>query len=232
MLRAEAQWLRRKLALLSVHQLNPVLSIGSGDAACRTDAQPWIAAEVFDPLTARGVEVVHHEHSPSLGVDINGDLADPEFLASLRAVRPQTILCCNVLEHVNQRAAITEWMSHAVRPGGIVVVTVPRRFPYHPDPIDSLYRPSLAELESAFPSLTLRFGEEVHCGTLLHYFLVAPHKARRLGRGIGKALRSRTRKVSALATGDRHDPAIRRVGTTAYLFHETSVTCAVFERCA
>src|SRR4051794_34442276 len=195
MLRAEAQWLRRQLALLSVQQLNPVLSIGSGDEACRTGAQPWIAAEVFDPLVARGVEVVHHEHAPAPGVDVDGDLTDAGFLESLQQVQPRTILCCNVLEHLNERAPITEWLSRAVRPGGIVVVTVPRRFPYHPDPIDSLFRPSLAELEAAFPNLVLRFGEEVRCGNLLHYFFVAPHKVQRLARSTRKAIRSRRSNV-------------------------------------
>lgn len=64
MLRTEARWLRRELARLSVEQLSPVLSIGSGDEAFRAETQPWIAEEVFDPLVARGVEVVHHEHFP------------------------------------------------------------------------------------------------------------------------------------------------------------------------
>jgi hypothetical protein len=232
MLRSEARWLRREMARLSVAQLDPVLSIGSGDEVCRNRVQPWIAEEVFDPLVARGVDIVHHEHFPSQGVDVAGDLADPDVLASLRALQPRTILCCSVLEHVVDPTAISQWMSDAISPGGTLVVTVPRRFPYHPDPIDSLYRPSLSELESTFPDLTLRFGAEVPCGTLLEYFLIAPHKVRRVGRGLRELLRSPSGNVSTPPRDDSGAPAVRRVAATEYLFRETSMTCAVFERCA
>jgi hypothetical protein len=37
-------------------------------------------------------------------------------------------------------------------PGGFLLVTVPRTFRYHPDPIDNLYRPSADELADLFGS--------------------------------------------------------------------------------
>jgi hypothetical protein len=234
MLRAEARWLRRELSELPVERLTPLLSIGSGDEAFRSETQPWIAEEVFDPLVARGVKVVHHEHLPSRGVDIAGDLTDSDFLDALRALAPRTILCCSVLEHMQDRDALAGWMSGAIGPGGLLVVTVPRHFPYHPDPIDSLYRPSISELQAACPDLTLRCGDEIACGTLLEYFLVAPRKTRRAGRGLQRIVSRRGAAVPAAQPGDV-DPSAGSVGgrfpAIKYLFRKTSMTCAVFERC-
>ena len=40
----------------------------------------------------------------------------------------------------------TALLDSLVAPDGHLILSVPRRFPYHPDPIDTMYRPSVAEL--------------------------------------------------------------------------------------
>ena len=99
MLKNEAAWLERELARLSVDALSPLLSIGSGTSETRRGRQPWIAERLFDPLERRGVHVVHHEHRAGPGVDVTGDLADSDFLASLRGARcskrPLRATCSN-----------------------------------------------------------------------------------------------------------------------------------------
>ena len=34
------------------------------------------------------------------------------------------------------------------KPGGLAIVSVPKAYPFHPDPIDTMYRPTLSELEA------------------------------------------------------------------------------------
>ena len=68
MMRREARWLGGLLGEYG-HDLGQVLSVGSGTKDFRSVAQPWIEAEVFAPLSVRGVRVLHHELFPGDGVD-------------------------------------------------------------------------------------------------------------------------------------------------------------------
>ena len=43
--------------------------------------------------------------------------------------------------------------------GGILVITVPYSYPYHPDPIDTLYRPSAEELCALFPGYEVLYAQ-------------------------------------------------------------------------
>ena len=51
-----------------------------------------------------------------------------------------------------------------VRPGGIIVVTVPRSYPHHADPIDTLYRPTPEEAAALFPQTALVAAEIIDVG--------------------------------------------------------------------
>ncbi len=54
MFEAEARWLRRALDAFDPERLSPLLNLGSSSAAVRETVQPWIEAELFRPLRARG----------------------------------------------------------------------------------------------------------------------------------------------------------------------------------
>lgn len=219
MLRNEAGWLSRHLGDAPAEQLSPLLSIGSGSAASRA-RQPWIDQLVFAPLARRGVEVLHHEHEPAPGVDVAGDLRDPAFVETLRDLGARSVLCANVLEHVEDPRALTAAMGDLVASGGYVVVSVPRRYPYHPDPIDTMLRPSVEELAAMFPALRLVAGEEVACGTLLSYVWSVRGKRAMIANGLKAALRRR----------NTHGPRRAGGGVAGHFLQRTAVTCAVFAR--
>ena len=65
--------------------------------------------------------------------------------------RYAALLCCNVLEHVRDPGEFARRCAMLVRPGGVIVVTVPRSYPHHADPIDTLYRPTPEEAAALFP---------------------------------------------------------------------------------
>jgi hypothetical protein len=181
-LRAEAAWLARRLAEVPTERLSPLLSVGSGHAELRA-TQPWLEERIYAPLEQRGVRVLHHELEAAPGVDVAGDLTDASFLASLRALEPRSLMCCNVLEHVPNRDELAGAIESLVPPGGYLFVTVPRRYPYHPGPIDTMYRPTVDELRSLFGRLELVAGSEIRCESLLSYFLSSPTKGTSLKRG-------------------------------------------------
>jgi hypothetical protein len=64
-------------------------------------------------------------------------------------------MCCNLLEHVSDRMIISEAILSILKPGGYLIATVPYRFPYHEDPIDTMYRPTVAEVAALFPGTSV-----------------------------------------------------------------------------
>lgn len=154
MLEVEAAWLRARLAELGDGELSPLLNLGSSDLHFRTCVQPWIDREVFAPLRARGAAIVHSDLKALPGVDIAADALGDEGARRLAAVGARAILCCNMFEHVTDRAALARRCAALVPAGGVLIVTVPRSYPYHPDPIDTYYRPDPEDMSrELFPEL-------------------------------------------------------------------------------
>lgn len=164
MLVAEARWLEHAFAKFSVSELSPLLNVGSGSAHLREVLQPWIDSHVFAPLRRRGVQVDHSDLQSAAGVDLCGDLMEEHFVAKLVARGYRAICCSNVLEHVVDPRAVSAKLEKLLDPGGYLIVTVPYRFPYHPDPIDTMFRPTVEDLVAIFPGCRLIQGEELDCG--------------------------------------------------------------------
>ena len=169
MLVRESKWLARRIAELGDAALFPMLNVGSHTEAFRVREQPWIDRYIFGPARTRGAKVVHLDLQPLPGVDLVGDLTDPGFLAKVSAMRFRSVFCSNLLEHVPNREEIGRAAVAAVEPGGYLIVSCPNNFPYHPDPIDTMYRPGVAELASLFPDTDVIRGEVIGCGTLTTY---------------------------------------------------------------
>jgi hypothetical protein len=150
MFEAEARWLRCALDTFPSERLSPLLNLGSSSVEVRTGVQPWIEDQVFSPLRGRNVEIVHVDMRDLPGVDVQADLTDPDDVRRLGALRPQALLCCNLLEHVAEPDRLARHCLDLVAAGGLVFVTVPLSYPYHRDPIDTMYRPNPTELAELF----------------------------------------------------------------------------------
>lgn len=187
MLKAEAAWLATQLRRLPAHELSPLLSVGSGGTELRA-TQPWIEQVIYEPLRLREIKIFHHELQPGPGVDVAGDLTDPAFLGRLPGLEVRSVMCCNVLEHLLDPQGVAAALGRTVAPGGYALVSVPRRYPYHPGPIDTLFRPTPDELRQLFPTLSYESGAEIRCESLVRYMTSSSTKAASLMRG----LRTRT----------------------------------------
>lgn len=156
----------------------PMLNVGSSTEAFRTSEQPWIDRYLFARARKHGYVVKHVDIKPARGVDLVGDLADPSFLAVLRRMAVKSVFCSNLLEHVSNRELIARALRDLVPPGGYLFVSCPYRFPYHPDPIDTMFRPTVAELAALFPGLSIQEQAVVSGGTyaalLVRQFLRDP----------------------------------------------------------
>jgi SAM-dependent methyltransferase len=157
----EAEAIRIRQILLAEADISPLLDLGSSTRAFRTVAKPHIERELFAPLRAAGVAVVHCDGKAGDGIDVVADIFDP----ALRGRGFKALLCANVLEHVRDPVAAAAACEEIVVPGGLILATVPSSYPYHADPIDSGFRPGPAALAALFArSFPVRV-EEVECGT-------------------------------------------------------------------
>src|SRR5262249_42718820 len=133
--------------------------------------QPWIDRYLFRPPRQLGHEIVHLDQKEEPGVDLAGDLYDDAFRARVAAMSFRSVLCSNLLEHVTDREEIAEMLTAVLPPQGFLFPSCPRRSPYHPDPIDTMFRPDLDELARLFPGADRIEGAVVDCGMGLRELL-------------------------------------------------------------
>lgn len=158
-------WVRR----IAAERGGPVVNIGSSTGHFRTVVQPHIEAHLFGPLRALGVPVYHSDLKAVEGVDFPGDIYTTALQERLRALAPQVVLASNLMEHltVAAREAFPGVLDRIVAPGGYIIVTVPHSYPFHPDPIDTYFRPSPEELRALWPAYELIDGRTLVSSTYL-----------------------------------------------------------------
>jgi SAM-dependent methyltransferase len=163
----EAKWFQTQLEKIEAQQMHPMCNVGSSTGSFRKQQQPWIDQLIFSPLEAVGVSVKHLDLKQAQGVDIVGDLCDEQFLKTLLGAQFKSVFCSNLLEHLASRDKICKAMVAIVPPGGYFFISVPYSYPYHPDPIDTRFRPSTTELASLFAGTRIVCSEVVRGDSLL-----------------------------------------------------------------
>jgi len=217
MLEREAQWIGGILGKLQTDQLSPLLNVGSATAEFREQVQPWIDQRVFAPLRNRGIVVDHLDIQNGDGINLRGNLTDDAFVAGLSSHGYRALLCCNLLEHVPDPSAICTKLEQLLPPEAYLVVTVPHRFPYHPDPIDTGFRPDVAELVRLFPRCDLIEGVLLDCGTGWDY--------------VGRDPRALIAKVVQRLIGMRRHGGVKGSASFGpWLFRRFHQTCVVLQK--
>jgi hypothetical protein len=147
----ESVWLGERLAAIPDGELFPLLNVGSSTLEFRTQTQPYIESNIFDPLRRRGGKVYHLDVKAAPGVDIVGNLLDPGFLEQVSRMMVRSIMVSNLLEHVENRREICDVLMKILPAGGYLFVSGPHDYPFHADPIDTMFRPTIGEVAAHFP---------------------------------------------------------------------------------
>jgi len=163
MFKEEAIWLSRSLEKYDCSDLSPLLDVGSSTAEYRTIIQPWIENEIFSPLRKKGVTILHFDRKKEIGIDITGDIESDQFPGQLSPMKFRSIFLCSILEHVVNRQIMAKNIDEVLEEGGLLFITCPFNYPYHRDPIDTLFRPGVEEIHELFPRMTLVSQELVNC---------------------------------------------------------------------
>ncbi len=179
----ESQWIGRQLDMLTSEELFPLLNVGSSTLDFRSRVQPHIDQNIFEPLRRRGGKVIHLDIKPEGGVDLVGDLLDPAFREKLRALGVRSAMVSNLLEHVTDRHAICRAVLDALPAGGCLIVSGPFKYPYHADPIDTLFRPTIEEICAYFPGTDLIASAYIDSGNWRQW-----HPSERGGRTLTRAV--------------------------------------------
>ncbi len=146
-----------------------VLNIGSSTKEFIETDQPYIKQNLFNELALKNCQIKNVDIKQAEGVDLVGDVTDTAFIETLKQLNPSIIICSNLLEHLENRKTFCDALIKIMNKETMLIVSVPYLFPYHEDPIDTMYRPDLDELQKAFPQLKLIEGEIVDCGTFFSY---------------------------------------------------------------
>jgi SAM-dependent methyltransferase len=151
MLIEEAEWIKRAIAQNLESDNFPLLNIGSSTGYFRKVVQAHIHQYVFLPLEEENKTVIHLDMKMDDGIDVVGDLSNPDFRNTLKDKQIKSVLCSNLLEHLADPKPICDSILSVLEPKGVVIVTVPFFFPFHKDPIDTYFRQSCDELHAYFP---------------------------------------------------------------------------------
>ena len=161
MLIEEADWIKKAIDQHFKTEDFPILNIGSSTLEFRAEVQPFIDQKIFKPLKEKGIKIFHTDLKKEEGVDIDGDLNSKVFRAQLKGLNIKSVLCSNLLEHLEKPQEICDSILDILPSGGKLIITVPNSFPYHKDPIDTMLRPNIDELHAIFPNTGLVKAEVV-----------------------------------------------------------------------
>jgi hypothetical protein len=146
-----------------------VLNIGSSTKAFIEKEQPYIKQYIFDELCAKNCTIKNIDIKDAEGVDIVGDVTNLSFIEKLKNLNPSIIICSNLLEHIEDRDSFCHGIANTMNRNTLLIVSVPYSFPFHADPIDTMFRPTPRELSELFPSLKLIEGKIINCGWFLSF---------------------------------------------------------------
>jgi hypothetical protein len=161
MLRLESEWLGERLARIPDNDLFPLLDLGSSTLEYRTQTQPYIERNIFAPLRARGGTVYHLDMKSDSGVDIVGDLDDPDFRDRVSRMQVRSVLISSLLQYVRGRRQVCDMVMSALPAGGYLFVSGPCSHPHDADPIDTMFRPAIEEIHGCFPGTRV-----IDCATI------------------------------------------------------------------
>jgi hypothetical protein len=125
------------------------INIGSSTADFIDISQPYIRNLVLNPLSLN-FKILNIDIKNQEGVDLVADFTTPEGQQSIASLNGNLYLISNLLEHIPDYNLGIQSIIKLLNSGDVLILSGPKSFPYHPDPIDNMFRPSLKVLQSYF----------------------------------------------------------------------------------
>lgn len=154
----EAKWVGEQLRLATASRSGiKILNLGSSTEDFRKRHQPYIDRSIFQPLlNVPDVQILHCDVRSGPGIDLTADVTQKRDIRMLEKYRFDVCLMSNLLEHVTDIKAVVSHVGEILPQGSLLIATGPSRYPYHPDPIDNLFRPDRDEVKALMTEFTMR----------------------------------------------------------------------------
>jgi len=149
-----------------------IINLGSGNVEQLKKTKPWVSKNVFDLFKKQKAKILHVDAENFPGVDIVQDLSQPNSLSFCDKLKGSKLfILANVLEHIPKKAhaEFLKKIYSKMKSKDGLIITVPYDYPYHADPIDTMYRPTPNALYQLLP-LTWLEGEIVSAGSYKEEF--------------------------------------------------------------
>ena len=186
MLVKEAQKINSYIQEFLKDKKGVAINIGSSAADFIDISQPYIRRYVLDPLS-ENFKIKNIDIKEVVGVDLVADFTTNSGQELIKKLEGNLYLISNLLEHIPDYMVGIESIKSMLKTGDLLILSGPKSFPYHPDPIDNMFRPSISELNSYFTSdfeiIDLRI---VRSGTVLFSTALMQNT-----KSTGKVLRSK-----------------------------------------
>jgi hypothetical protein len=170
MLKIEARYLKNQLASLP-DLAWPMLNIGCSTQQFSEKSQPHVG-DLSNSLASAGHQVINVDIKEDVHVDLVADFTTPIGLDLLRQVNAVSLISSNLIEHIPippEEAILL--LSNLVKPGGYLILSGPKVFGYHPDPIDNGFRPNADAVSQLIPSeFQILHSIDIQCEYLWHYY--------------------------------------------------------------
>jgi hypothetical protein len=142
----ESIWIKHAIEYLEQKGVTGLtLNLGSSTSEFIAQRQPYITTNVLQKLTKLG-SVVNVDIKNEVGVDLVLDFLNPSDLKQLIALNANVTLVSNLLEHIPDPEAGIRSLTKLVQKGNYLILTGPKQYPYHPDPIDNRFRPGKKQI--------------------------------------------------------------------------------------
>lgn len=131
-----------------------ILNIGSKPNDSSGSAQK-IPANLFQNLLRNRpkISVMNTDFVKNSGVDAQMDICDENSIKTIKEYAPDIILLSNLLEHVEDKLIAVNNIYSSMNHECILIISGPRFYPYHEDPIDNGFRPSKKKLQKLVKNL-------------------------------------------------------------------------------
>ena len=196
-----------------------ILDIGSSTGRYRAEKPQF--RHLHEAIVAVGGAYIGLDLKDADGVDLVGDVTTASTLCEIKKMAPKVVLLNNVLEHLEDPWKVLQDVWEAIPNDGVLVVSVPMSYPYHPDPIDTMFRPCPEEIVTALMGATSVVAKVLEDRTLL---------SRWGSRGAGYMLYRICRSLAKFAFKSAFDSKHLLYSDFRWFFRRVSVSLVAVEK--
>jgi len=149
MLVNEAKWINNIITSRLNNLNGTAVNLGSSSLEFIKYNQPYIENLVVKPIS-KYFKLVNVDIKIDSNIQLKADFLTDSGQETIKQLHAKVFLVSNLLEHIPNALDGINQLKKLVESNSYIILTGPRSFPYHPDPIDNMFRPKLNEIYALF----------------------------------------------------------------------------------